>query len=177
MKTIDKSLIPNFRDVVEFARWYLNAGMPTLLPENLEVFVSDDATASCLFRSGRYQFEIYLIHPNPVIPKHEHPGVLNIEISHENFSNLSESMLQSSVQQVGQAHGNDFKHRASYNGLILMSAQKWDEGIEMSTIGARWKGNTAGPKHEALIRRFNPDCLIYPGYADVTQKASAIEIY
>jgi hypothetical protein len=176
MKFIDKSKVPHFANVTEFAKWYLGAGMPVLFPERPEVFVTDDATATCLFRHGRFQFEIYLIHPNPVIPQHEHPGVSNLELAQDSLHHIAAGTLSSLVQQAGQSHGVGFHERASHNGFALMSAQMWDEGLEISTIGARWKGNTAGPKHEALIRRFNPDCLVYPGFADVTQKAAVADI-
>jgi hypothetical protein len=176
MKFVDKDRVPNFANVTEFATWYFLAGMPLLLPEKPEVFVSDDATSTCLFRHGRFQFEIYLIHPNPVIPQHEHPGVSNVEISQDTLQHISTGDLFNFVQKDGVVHGAGFRERASHSGFALMSAQMWSEGLEMSTIGARWKGHTAGPKHEALIRRFNPDCLVYPGYADVTQKAVVSEI-
>jgi hypothetical protein len=176
MKTILPHDVPSFSDVVGFAEWYLRLGMPVLLPEKHEVFISDDATSSCLFRHGRFQLEMYLIHPQPVIPQHEHPGVANIEISSSVWSNLNTSMLISRLQGPGQSHGNSIQERAQHSGFMLFSAQMWDEGLEVSTIASRWKGQTAGPKHEALIKRFNPDCLVYPGYADVTRKAEVVNI-
>ena len=57
-----------------------------------------------------------------------------------------------------------------------MSFQRWDDNLKMSTIGSRWKGHTAGEKHEALIRRFNPNALIYPGYADVTKTNKVVDV-
>lgn len=177
MKLIQASAVPAFNDVVEFARWYLSSGMPILQPEKPEVFVTDDATASCLFRHGRFQFEMYLIHPRPAIPIHEHPGVENLEVtSGDAMSFCDAEHFRSYVQRSGQSHGVGIRERATHAGFMLFSAQMWDEGLEVSTIGARWKGHTAGPKHEALIRRFNPDCLVYPGYADVTTKVQAAEI-
>jgi len=176
MKVVSPESVPAFSGVADFAEWYLRSGMPILLPEKHEVFVSDDATASCFFRHGRFQFEMYLIHPKPVIPQHEHPGVQNIEISSSAWRAADPIILRATVQNSGQAHGGDIKTRAEHNGFMLFSAQMWDEGLEVSTIGARWKGHTAGPKHEALIRRFNPECLVYPGYADVTQKTKQVEI-
>jgi hypothetical protein len=174
MKPIQPRDVPAFANVLDFAKWYIFAGMPTVLPENAEVFTTDDATASCLFRHGRFQFELYLIHATPVIPVHEHPGVSNVEVP---LSAMRDpSCLEHRVQNRGESHGVGFKERAEHHGFILLSAQMWDEGLEVSTIGARWKGHTAGPKHEALIRRFNPGCLIYPGYADVTAKAKTLEI-
>jgi hypothetical protein len=112
---------------------------------------------------------MYLIHPNPVIPLHEHPGVENIEITAPLIKNKNLNFLMF-LQKEGVAHGPGIKKRAEENGFLLFSAQRWEEGLEISTIGARWKGYTAGPKHESIIKRFSPDCLIYPGYADVTKK-------
>jgi len=169
INTVRACDVPHFSDVAAFTNWYLQTGMPILLPKNHEVFVSDDATATCMFRHGRFQFEMYLIHPNPVIPEHEHPGVENIEVSSLAWSTLTETMLRNLIQRSGDAHGGNIRSRASHGGFMLFSAQMWDEGLEISTIGARWKGHTAGPKHDALIRRFNPNCFSYPGYADVTR--------
>jgi hypothetical protein len=170
MRNISSEDVPNFRNLVHFTEWYLSAGMPILLPETTEVFLSDDATATCLFRHDRYQFEMYFIHPNPVIPIHAHPGVENIEIPSGSWKNLSPQELSFRVQREGQTHGKGIRERAITAGFALFSAQKWQDGIEISTIGARWRGHTAGPKHDALIKRFNPDCYSYEGYADVTRK-------
>ena len=67
-------------NVQEFSDWWMNAKMPVIFPQNPEVFLSDDATAICLFRHGRFQVELYLIHPKPGVPTHEHPGVEVIKI-------------------------------------------------------------------------------------------------
>lgn len=177
MKTIEASAVPAFVNVVDFMRWYLSNGMPFLQPAKPEVFVTDDATASCFFRHGRFQFEMYLIHPQPAIPIHEHPGVQNLEVALSSLPYLSDAQsFNTLVQNAGQSHGPGIRERVAHAGGMLLSAQMWDEGLEVSTIGARWKGITAGPKHEALIRRFNPDCLVYPGFADVTAKAQLTEI-
>jgi hypothetical protein len=170
MRNISPEEVPEFSDLVHFTEWYLGAGMPILLPETTEVFLSDDATATCLFRHGRYQFEMYFIHPNPLIPVHSHPGVENIEIPSASWHNFSRRALEARLQGDNQSHGKGIVERAGTAGFALFSAQKWREDLEISTIGARWKGSTAGPKHDALIRRFNPTAYIYPGYADVTRE-------
>lgn len=181
MNFIHPDSVPEFSDVSHFAKWYLKNNMPLLLPMPYEVYSSDDATSMCLFRHKRYQFELYLIYPDPVIPLHLHPGVENIEVD---VTSIQKAVIEKNVpaaaifapQPPDEYHGRSIKTKASSSGFMLFSAQKWDDGIEMSTIAARWKGHTAGPKHEALIRRFNPDCLIYPGYADVTQRPTSIFI-
>jgi hypothetical protein len=114
---------------------------------------------------------MYLIHPDPLIPVHEHPGVENIEIPSGGWTSINRNMLTSRTQTEGEVHGNSISERAKGAGFALFSAQKWADGLEISTIGARWRGPTAGPKHEALIRRFNPFCFIQDGYADVTRSA------
>lgn len=169
MRVIDKNDVPEFSDIFHFTEWYLGAGTPVAFPENPEVFVSDDAAAFCLFRSGRYQMELYLVHPNADIPLHEHPGVQNIEVPNSGWHDASLQNLKKRLQKPGMVHGPRGFASYSLSGFALYSAQKWDEGIEMSTIGARWKGRIVGPKHEALIRRFNPNCFIQDGYADVTK--------
>jgi hypothetical protein len=176
MRVLRPEQVPEFSGIIDFARWYIANGMPLKPPAQQEVFLSDDASATCLFRHGRYQVEMYLIHPQPVIPFHEHPGVENIEVSQSHWSTLTDDQLEQFVQRSGQGHGGDFRVRAGHSGFALISAQKWDEGIPLSTIGARWRGHTAGPKHEAIIRRFNPGCLVIPGYADVTQRATTVTV-
>lgn len=174
MRSITPEEVPVFKNLVHFTEWYLNSGMPTLIPYNAEVFLTDDATATCLFRHGRYQFEMYFIHPNPTIPQHSHPGVENIEIPSSSWARLTPEILQRRIQKENQTHGRDIRERAACAGFALFSAQRWDDGLEISTIGARWKGFTAGPKHDALIRRFNPDCYSSIGYADVTRKREIV---
>lgn len=172
MKCFSNKDIPDFKDLESFVVWYVKNNMPLLPPKTHEVFLSDDATAACLFRHKQYQVELYLIHPKPVIPVHEHPGVENFELPQSGWGSINFNLIQTE----GQSHGVGFKERANHSGFMLYSAQKWDDGLELSTIGARWKGHTAGPKHEALIKRFNPKALIYPGYADVTKQQVEIQI-
>lgn len=175
MKIVEQQSIPEFTNVSSFAEWYLENKLPLLIPFPQEIFVTDDATAVCLFRHKRFQFEMYLIHPKPVIPEHEHPGVENIEIDVKTIARHGYKGLLV-PQKEGVPHGPGIRVEADHSGFMLFSAQKWDDGLEISTIGARWKGHTAGPKHEALIKRFNPNCFMYPGYADVTRQNSVAPI-
>jgi hypothetical protein len=39
----------SWNNVQEFASWWVASGMPIVFPHNTEVFLSDDATATCLF--------------------------------------------------------------------------------------------------------------------------------
>lgn len=162
----------NKKALVEFAHKYFSGGLKILVPEDREVFETDDATSHCLYRSGQFQVEIYLIHKQPFIPTHEHPYVENIEFSLRNDFSVSEKNLERYYQGAGQTHGTGIRDLANERGFMLISVQRWADGLTPTTISSQWKGYTAGEKHRSLIRRFHPNCLIRPdGYADVTLKA------
>lgn len=160
-------VIPETWDNVRaFADWWMQAGTPIIINKNPEVFLSDDATASCLFRKGRFQVELYMIHPQPTVPAHEHPDVEVIKMrmgykDHLSFSN---------VLKNGESHGAGIKYEAELSGYPLIAFQHWLTR-DPTTIASMWKGNTVGPKHEALIRRFNPNAYVVDGYADITRTA------
>ena len=154
-------------NVEEFGRWWIRSGMPIMFPENAEVFLSDDATAICLFRKGRFQVEMYLIHPNPLVPKHEHPGVevIKVRLNSKKYPSLSETLHD------GESHGAGIRKESEDRGYPLLAIQHWLHR-DPTTVASMWKGNTVGPKQESLIRRFNPDAFIENGWADITTKAT-----
>lgn len=153
--------------VKEFADWWMASGMPMLFPKNPEVFLSDDATAISIFRHGRWQVEMYLIHPNPLVPEHEHPGVevIKMTLTHAKVP------LMSAILHDGESHGAGARVEAESIGFPLLAFQHW-KTREPCTIAAMWKGPTVGPKQEALIRRYNPDAYVVDGYADITKKVN-----
>jgi len=156
-----------WKDIQEFADWLLENKMPLRFPQYPEVFLSDDATAISLFRKGRFQVELYLIHPQPVVPVHEHPGVEVIKFRAGVKENL---FLFSDILRKGEAHGSGMKLEAEVRGFPLIAIQHWLTR-EPCTIASMWKGYTAGPKHIEIIKRYNPDCFIDGQYADITRKA------
>jgi len=156
----------SWNSLQEFSDWWVSNGMPIIFPVDPEVFLSDDATAICLFRKGRFQVELYLIHPKPMVPTHEHPGVQVIKVR----MGKELGALFSGVLQRGESHGSGMKLEAEQKGFPLFAIQYWEDR-EPTTIASMWKGNTAGPKHEAIIKRFNPNCFIENGYADVTRNS------
>lgn len=181
---VDLNAIPEtWDDVRSFARWWCDQGMPILPPRNAEVFLSDDATAMCLFRRGAFQVELYMIHPGPLIQEHEHPGVevikMRIEGVHSpevgpfelpaSWGTMSPTLLD------GQAHGRGAREFGEELGFPLLAFQHWRRW-EPSTVAAAWKGETVGPKQEALIRRFFPNAFVEPGYADITKPANYRQI-
>jgi len=157
---------PNTWDSLDsFYTWYTESGLPYRPPTPAEVFLSDDATAVCLFREGQFQVELYLIHPEPLVQDHEHPGVEVIKV--ETFDG---QLFPTGVLRNGQSHGVGIRDSANKTGYPLLAVQRWHPKLTPTTVASRWKGKTAGPMHEALIKRFNPDAYIVDGYADVTRK-------
>jgi hypothetical protein len=158
-------IIPEtWNNVEEFGDWWLRSGMPIKFQEGSEVFLSDDATAIALFRKGRFQVELYLIHPHPTVPTHEHPDVevIKIRLDGKKYPYLSNTLHN------GESHGSGLKMEAEDKGYPLLAIQHWLTR-DPSTISAMWKGKTVGPLQEALIKRFNPTAFVIDGYADITR--------
>jgi hypothetical protein len=57
------------------------------------------------------------------------------------------------------------KLEAEVRGFPLLAIQHWLT-MDPTTIASMWKGKTAGPMQEKLIKRFNPDAYVVDGYAD-----------
>lgn len=160
----DFEIPDTWSNLEEFATWWLNIKMPVIFPTNPEVYMSDDATAISLFRKGRFQVELYLIHPQPQVPVHEHPGVEVIKVR----SGLTSGLALSSVLRRNESHGSGMKLEAEVKGFPLLAIQHW-QTRDPTTIASMWKGYTAGPMHRELIRRYNPGCFIDDTYADITK--------
>lgn len=155
-------------NVQEFASWWVESGMPMVFPQNAEVFPSDDATATCLFRKGRFQVELYLIHPTPKVPEHEHPDV---EVIKMRMGLPGGKMNFSNVLYNGERHGAGMRLEAETRGFPLLAFQHWLTR-EPTTIASMWKGPTVGPKQDALIERFTPNSYVKDGWADITKEKS-----
>lgn len=143
--------------------------MPTRMPNNTEIFCSDDATAVCLFRHGQFQVELYLVHPEPIVQVHEHPYVEVIKMTLMDDIAIAENVLH-----MGQSHGDGMRRKGDLKGFPLIAFQHWKKSAP-TTVASAWKGKTVGPKHEALIKRFHPDALVLDGYADITKEMSYLK--
>lgn len=149
----------------EFADWWLANGMPMKFPQDAEVYFSEDASFVSIFRHGRFQVELYLIHPKPRVPLHEHPEVEVIKLR----TISPKGPLMTDILHNGEAHGSGMKLEAEVRGFPLIAIQHWLTR-EPTTIGAMWRGPTIGPMHEQLIKRYTPDAYVKDGYADTTRK-------
>lgn len=170
--------IPNDWETIEdFADWYLTAKMPMMIPWNAAVVCSDDATAMCLFRKGQYQVELYLVHPQQFVPHHEHPKVevITMFLSGGETSPTNENCafgvgadwgMMAPKLETGEAHGG-ITSTIDKSGFALLAFQKWPIGITPSSAAVQWRGETAGPKQEKLIRDAYPSAYIEPGWANM----------
>lgn len=151
------SVPETIESVDEFAEWYISNNMPFQpSPEALTV-ESDDAVATEMFRHGRFQVEAYLMLAGKFSPPHAHPYVdVRIYVDGEKTS----STYHMDVHGVA-----DFGTRSK--AYTLVSIQKWDEGIPITSAAIQWCGYTAGSKHDALIKSYYPEACIKEGYADV----------
>jgi hypothetical protein len=163
-----------WEDVSAFCDWYLKNGLPLVFPKGAEVFMSDDATSTCLFRHGQFQVELYLIHPKPLVQFHEHPGVDVIKVRLAEESDNSYVAYVSPVLRKGQSHGAGVRFENEETGFPLLAIQHWKSGIP-TTVAAAWKGKTVGPLQEKLIKRIYPEALVIDGYADVTKTMGYLE--
>lgn len=166
----DMDIPETWNNVEEFGVWWVKNNMPIKFPEEPEIFRTDDATATTLFRQGRFQVELYMIHPNPQLQDHEHPGVEVIKVRMGNTENkvaFTKPLLD------GQKHGAGVRLEADTKGFPLLAIQHW-KTREPTTVASMWKGKTVGPMHDKLIRRFNPDCYVVDGYADITRKMTDV---
>lgn len=161
----DLKIPGDWKNVKEFADWWIHTGMPIVFPKNPEVFKSDDATAVALFRHGRFQVEMYLIHPHPKVPTHEHPDV---EVIKMRLGNTNTPIMSNTLKN-GESHGAGLRMEAEKLGFPLIAFQHWLTR-DPTTIASMWKGPTVGPLQEALIKRFNPNAHVIDGYADITRK-------
>ena len=160
----------SWENVTEFGVWWVKAGMPIRFPIGAEVFRTDDATAVSLFRQGRFQIEMYLIHPHPQLQDHEHPGVEAIKVR---MGNNNEVIGFTDALTEGRSHGAGVRLEAEATGFPLIAIQYWTTRDPI-TIAAMWKGKTVGPMQENLIRRFHPDAYVIDGYADITRKMTDV---
>jgi hypothetical protein len=172
----DIQIPENWSTLEEFTEWWISLRMPLMIPYDAEVIRTDDATAICLFRKGSYQIELYLEFPKMVVRKHSHPRMeviimdlgggklsppTNLGIS-KNWGVLEKKILP------GQEHGGDTTLSLG-NGKCFLAFQKWYNPEEMSSAAIQWKGDTAGPVQEALIKSKKKNAFVVSGYADINR--------
>lgn len=172
----DLEIPETWKDVEEFADWYMANRMPWMIPWEAEVICSDDATAITTFRHGRWQVELYLVHPDMAVPSHSHPGMESViirlgagNIARRHETGVSEIWgAMAPVLHSGEVHGGR-PLGFSPKGYAMLTFQQWPEGMEVSSAAVLWRGYTAGPKQDAIVKRYLPNAFVQDGFADVTQ--------
>jgi hypothetical protein len=76
---------------------------------------------------------------------------------------------------AGLLHGDD-PSGERFSGWCMLSFQKWINNEPIKSVVSHWKGTTAGPIHDKLIREHYPDSFVNNGYADVTMSQIEHEI-
>ena len=152
--------IPETWDTLEdFLEWFMDSRMPWIIPEDSEVYVTDNASSIILFRHDLYQVELYINYPKTKAPLHGHPGMdlITMQVGRMNPIQWAHS---SKVLTSGKRHSANF---ASEKGTVFLTFEKWIPGIPMTSASVNWSGRTVGPVHEKLIKRHFPNVEIVDG--------------
>lgn len=164
----------NFTKVESFAYWYNSHGNPIISNGMNEIYETDDALSIPIFRWRNFQVEQYIVHSPDKIPLHSHPFVDVIQQLYfrrtEMWSGLGTKLVYPKI------HGQfvnpddmaaDEKALIDSRGMII-TYERWDPRVPVTTLAATWKGETVGPLQEKLIKRLYPNAEVREGYADVT---------
>jgi hypothetical protein len=180
------TLIPdNWDTLEEFFNWFvLEAKMPLMIPWNATIAHGDDFTAISIFKKASYQVEMFLEHPSICIKPHCHPNVETINLhlgggeqwpSQEDYNMSTRWGTIDWKKPAGLLHG-DNPSGERFLGWCMLSFQKWVNNEPIKSVASHWKGTTAGPIHDKLIRDHYPDSFVNNGYADVTMSQIEHEI-
>ena len=163
-----------WESVYAFCKWWYEAGTPFMPPQDYEINVTDDATSIALFRKKQFQVELYLIHPKPNLPIHEHPNVEVIKSLPPLYDDKGETRdipPTSTTLLEGESHGAGTNHKNDENsrGFPLLAFQKWDNNLKVSSVATRWRGEMVGPIQAALVKKHYPDAYFVGNTVDVTR--------
>ena len=148
----------------DFIEWFMDSRMPWMIPEDSEVYVTDNASSIILFRHDCYQVELYVNYPKTKAPLHSHPGMdlFTMQIGRMNPIQWGHT---GRVLRSGKHHDADF---ASEKGTVFLTFEKWIPKIPMTSASVNWSGPTVGPIHEKLIKRHFPNVEIVDGVSALT---------
>jgi len=139
-------------NVKEFAEWYVQNNHPFRPPTTDPVYKTNMSYSVIIFRKDCYQVELFHIAPNSSTTTLNAPGIeqcvifLNGQITcyknndivldsteiYEQKNENGTSILFNQIFNLGD--GNIDKVSYGPKGASLMSVQKWDEGIEMTSM-------------------------------------------
>lgn len=158
--------------VEEFAKWYEDSGYPIRPPQTNAIFRTNNASALVLYREGQFQVELYIGDANSTTPEHSHPGVdsilvylsgegnttINSEVP-THLVNLSSYFDQTNpdgtsvlFKQSVRVDPKDTHGLTTYSkGFAFYSIEKWQDGIEPTSVTVCWHGETTGEIHNQVL--------------------------
>ena len=138
--------------VEEFAEWYKDNNHPFKPPTTDPIYVTSMSYSTVIFRKDRFQVELFHIAPNSSTTTLEAPGIdqciiflngqitayKNDQVVHDStafYETANENGTSILFNQIFKLGGGSID-RVDYGpkGASLMSIQKWDDGIEMTSM-------------------------------------------
>lgn len=160
----------DFGSIEEFAEWYFDNGAPIQVPGGVTSFITevDTATAVTVYRAGRWQAELYLLLPNRNdVTIHSHP---NVETLTYVFAPITASWHPTPIIYDLETHGAfDEGVVRGPEGKLILTFERWDEGIPMTNVAIQWKGDVDGPKHRAMVFEKHPKAIVGNQTIDITK--------
>jgi hypothetical protein len=153
----------NWSPVIAFKDWWMNAGCPIAPPFKNPIHCTDIAYALCIYRSGRFQVELYIVKPNSETTKHSHPNIESISMyltgnmsfadESGNYKDLSQFQTENdngTHKLLGAiAEENDGKLHAlkvGNEGAAFLIFEYWKDRDPVS-VTVHWKGDLVGEQH------------------------------
>lgn len=146
-------------DLLDYAKKIADNPLLYVCPIGRDVptLVHDTVATAVVHREGQFQTEVVVSKPGaPAWPgEHLHPDVDSIEIGVYNTGALTrhgEEVTEADFIYNGFPfvyldhtclHGAPYKER----GFLILSVQKWLNGVTPSSVGLNWHGEPVHPSH------------------------------
>jgi hypothetical protein len=177
--TLDFDTLPNWATIEEFATWYIAEKMPLLPPYGVSTLVCETTTTAVVFRHKQFQVELYTVHPGGESTHHAHPNLDTITIMLGGGVSARDKKGLTGVYgrvtsklKAGEFHAFVDGDRLNLDkGMLLLTLQKWKDGVPLSSTLIDWQGNSLGPIHEKILMKALPDLVITAGVVPAYQYA------
>lgn len=153
----------------EFTKWYL--GDETRLrfktPKDSFYSTTDAFDSFIIYREGRFQVQFYIMHKEEGVPDHSHPGV---EATICVWSFIHNKFITGGTTYDTQVHAGDLNFEHLTPALAI---QRWDEGVDMSSVILQWCGPVTDEKHRKELEDYwGVEVGDYFDCRDVTNKGN-----
>lgn len=146
-----------WRNLKEFAEWYWytaekgHALRPRVqLPLHNQVKVSEGSHELILFREGQYQAELITLYANREVQPHRHPDVASVDV---HLCGTGEAYIAGRLMPPAHLEGHPLSTRRrltiprnvehwgrSETNVVVLSLQKWYDGVTPTFITDNWEG-------------------------------------